>query len=324
MPVTIAIALVYTLGLYNYYTCTIKLAPENAESRSSNVITSLTGGMGQNFDVFASSKDAITPSIYSDVIKSTNFRYSLSKVKIRRSDDNREMSYFDYLLYEQKYPWWSRLKSSLMGMFSKKKASHHQPAVDLFKLTSIQSGVLGKIRSNTSCTVDKKTSVITISVLDQDPLVCAIIADSLRAKLQNCITDYRTSKARVDFEYYQKLSVQAKEKYDKARDAYARFYDANRDVIMEFSIQEQERLENEMQMNYESYSQIQSQLINAEAQIQQATPAFTTLRSATVPVVKEGPKRGQLCILIFVIGFIVSSLWILYQEKRLKLLLGIY
>ena len=234
------------------------------------------------------------------------------------------MSYFDYLLYEQKYPWWSRLKSSLMDMFSKKKVTNHQPAVDLFKLTSIQSGVLGKIRSNTSCTVDKKTSVITLSVLDQDPLVCAIIADSLRALLQKYITDYRTSKARVDFEYYQKLSVQAKEKYDKARDAYARFSDANRDVIMEFSIQEQERLENEMQMNYESYSQIQSQLINAEAQIQQAIPAFTTLRSATVPVVKEGPKRGQLCILIFVIGFIVSSLWILYQEKRLKLLLGIY
>lgn len=65
------------------------------------------------------------------------------------------------------------------------------------------------------CSVDKKDYVISISVDDQDPLICATIADTVRARLQQFITEYRTSKARTDLEYYQKMCKDAKEKYER-------------------------------------------------------------------------------------------------------------
>ena len=49
--------------------------------------------------------------------------------------------------------------------------------------------VIGLMDKNISCNVDKRTGIISISVNDQDPLVCATIADSVRCKLQNFIID---------------------------------------------------------------------------------------------------------------------------------------
>ena len=47
-------------------------------------------------------------------------------------------------------------------------------------------------------------------------------------------------------------------------------------------------LENEMQLQYKAYNTASAQLLAAEAKVQQETPAFTTLQSATVPVKKAG------------------------------------
>jgi len=57
--------------------------------------------------------------------------------------------------------------------------------------------------------------------------------------------------------------------------------------------------------------------------VQQETPAFTTLQSATVPVLKAGPKRAQMCLIFLFLAFLGTTGWILYKEDDLKPLLGL-
>ena len=52
------------------------------------------------------------------------------------------------------------------------------------------------IKGSISCNVDKKTDIITLKVVMQDPLVAAMFADSVKQALQNFITEYRTKKAK--------------------------------------------------------------------------------------------------------------------------------
>lgn len=47
-----------------------------------------------------------------------------------------------------------------------------------------------------TCAIDQKTEVITITVQDQDRLVCALMADSARQHLEDFIIQYRTKKAK--------------------------------------------------------------------------------------------------------------------------------
>jgi capsule polysaccharide export protein KpsE/RkpR len=172
------------------------------------------------------------------------------------------------------------------------------------------------------CDVDKKTMLITISVTDQNPVIAATMADTVKTRLQNFITDYRTSKARVDLEYNKKICEETKARYERARQLYAEFLDSNQDIILQTVRQKQTDLENDMQLHYNAFTQAAAQYLAAEAKVQEETPAFTTLQSATVPVKKTGPKRAQMCIIFVFLAFLGTSVYILYKEDDLKQFFG--
>ena len=195
--------------------------------------------------------------------------------------------------------------------------------VNPFKLTKEQTDIMKAIDQNVVCDVDKKTMVITINVTDQDALICATMADSVKHRLQNFITDYRTSKARVDLEYNKKLSVEAKSRYEQARNRYTAYSDSHRGVTSQSGQTKEADLQNEMNLQQQIYQQVVAQLQQAEMKVQQETPAFTTLQSATVPVLKAGPKRAQMCLIFLFLAFLGTTGWILYKENDLKPLLGL-
>ena len=116
-----------------------------------------------------------------------------------------------------------------------------------------QNDIAQLISRNVKSQVDKKTNVITITVEDQDPLVCATIADSAMIKLQQFIIKYRTSKAMIDLRHAQALCEQAKAKYVKAQETYASYADANEDVVLQSFKSMQDEMENEMQLQYNNY-----------------------------------------------------------------------
>ena len=148
------------------------------------------------------------------------------------------------------------------------------------------------------------------------------MADSVRTRLQKFITDYRTSKARVDLDYYKKVLVEAKAKYDKSRDRYAAYADSHRSVITQSAQTKRADLQNEMNIHQQILEQVVAQMQQAEMQVQAETPAFTILQSATVPVEKEGPKRAQMCLIFTFLAFLCTSVYILYKEDDLKQFLG--
>ena len=246
LPVAFILAAIYALSLPNYYNCKVKLAPElGSSARSAGGLAGLASSFGINLGSTQAGADAITPTLYPDLMNSVDFKTSLFPVKVTRKDDNKTFTYYDYLMKEQKAPWWAEAKAAFFSMFLDSDSVEEQ-AVDPFQLTKEQTAIAKAINQNVVCDVDKKTFVITINVTDQDPLICATLADSVKTRLQKFITDYRTSKARVDLKYNQKLYGEAKAKYEQARDAYARFSDSHRDVSSQSAQTKLADLQNEI------------------------------------------------------------------------------
>ena len=326
LPVAFVLAALYALGQPNFYQCTVKLSPEMSGSRSSSGLASLASNFGVNLGSNSSGADAIMPMLYPDLMNSVDFKTSLFPVKVtiegKDGEKDRTMPYYDYLRDEQKSPWWSSAKKAFFSMF-KGESSKVKEKVDPFRLTPSQAAIVGALNQKIVCDVDKKTMVITISVTDQNAVIAATMADSVKTRLQKFITDYRTSKARVDLEYNKKITAETKARYEKARQKYAEFMDSNQDIILQTVRQKQTDLENDMQLHYNAYEQAAAQLLAAEAKVQQETPAFTTLQSATVPVLKAGPKRAQMCLIFLFLAFLGTTCWILYKEDDLKPLLGL-
>ena len=320
---TFLIAALLTLSVPNYYQCTVKLAPElSGGNKGRSGLASLASSFGVNLGSDNNSVDAIFPTLYPDLMNSVTFRASLFPVKVQRQDDDTPMSYYDYLKDHQRTPWWSSAMKAIASLFPKEKEPE-KVGVNPFRLTKEQSAIIGLMGSKVVCDVDKKTMVITINVTDQDPLICATMADSVQRRLQAFITDYRTKKARVDLEYTRKLYNEAKARYTKARQLYASYSDANQDIILESVKSKLTDLENEMQLQFNTYSAISQQLQMAEAKVQQETPAFTTLQSATVPVKKAGPSRAKMVLIFLFLAFLGTTVYILHKENQLKPLLGL-
>ena len=326
LPVTFVVACVIVLSLPNYYSCEVQLAPEMSGSSSMSGIGALAAQFGLRTGSSGNNADALYPTLYPDLVNSTDFKISLFNVPVHKKDSTRITTYYDYLMNDQKVPWWSSAIGGTMKFltsFMSEPEDEEVKAIDPFQLTKEQTEVVKALTQKVVCDVDKKTFVITISVTDQDPLICATMADSVKARLQDFITDYRTKKARVDLEYNRKLYQEAKARYDKARRDYGAYADANQDVILQSVRMKIVDLENEMQLQYNAYSAVVQQLTLAEAKVQEETPSFTTLQSATVPVKKAGPARSKIVLVILFLAFLGTTAWILYKEDQLKPLLGL-
>ena len=328
LSVAFILAAIYALSKPNYYNCTVRLSPEMSGSKASSSLASLASTFGVSLGTGGAGTEALFPTLYPDLMNSVDFKTSLFNVPVTIEGDkeagepDRTMSYYDYLTKEQKLPWWSSAMKAVFSIF-KTDSVPAEEKLDPFRLTKKQADIVKVIDQKVVCDVDKKNMVITISVTDQNPVIAATMADTVKNRLQNFITEYRTSKARVDLEYNRKITAETKARYEKARQLYAEFMDANHDIILATVRQKQTDLENDMQLQYNAYQQVAAQLLAAEAKVQQETPAFTTIQSATVPVQKAGPKRALMCIIFLFLAFLGTTVYILHKEDDLNPLLGL-
>lgn len=313
---TFVIACIITLSIPNYYNASVTLASEGKGKSSGGGLSSLATSFGLSLGSMTSGEDAIGPSLYPDMMNSVVFKTSLFPIMVHELDADESYTYFEYLDKHQRIPWWKAASKAIFSIFKSKK-KEDVVEVNPFMLTKKQDSIIKAMNKKIRCSVDKKTNVISINVTDQDPLVAATMADSVKQHLQDVITAYRTSKARVDLEYNKKLYVETKAKYDEARQNYATYADANTDIILQRDRNKLIELENEMQLHYQAFSTVAAQLQAAEAKVQEETPAFTTIKNATVPILKTGPIRSYYVILSCFIVFILTFVFILYKEEYL-------
>ena len=250
-------------------------------------------------------------------MKSVDFKTSLFPIKVKRKDDKQAMTYYDYLKYEWREPWWK----DLFGLLSPELKK--DTLVDMFQLTAEQARIASLAIKNIECKIDKKTDLITIDVTAQDPMVVALLADSVKNRLQDFLTAYRTKKARRDLEYALTLYKQAKKDYERIRQVYYEYMDANQDVSLLSATQRQNDLENEMQLQYNNFTATSAQVLAAKALVQKETPSFTTIQSATVPLGPSGPKRPLILVVCLFLSALGTTIYALSKENQLKPLLGL-
>ncbi len=310
LPVTFVLSSIYICALPRYYSTETQMAPETENGFSGGSIGSLASSFG--IDLNTEGTDAITPMLYPDLLEDNGFITSLFNIKVTNEDGDLHTTYYDYLLKHQKKSPWGAPLSWVRNLFKKSEPVVDKP-LDPYHLSKTEDNIASIIRKNITCTVDKKTGVITIGVNDQDRVICKAIADSTRMHLQEYITEYRTNKARIDMEYYTVLTDQARKDYDEARQLYARYSDSHNGNTIASIRSKIEDLENDVQLKYNTYTTINTQLQAAIAKVQERTPAFTLLKGAAVPLKPSKPKRMIFVAVMLFLATAVTSCYILRE-----------
>ena len=243
-------------------------------------------------------------------MKDNGFATTLFKVNVETVDKKIHTDYYNYLKHHTKTTWWEKCQVWLTKQLAHKDTVNSVPEkFDPYQLSKTDDALVEGMRSNIKINTDKKTGIITISTIAQDPMVAKILADATRAQLQKYIIEYRTKKLRNDVEHYQSLVNQAKKDYEKVRKEYGKISDADMDVVLESVRLKQNDLENDMQLKYNTYTTLVAQLKAADAKLQEHTPVFTTIQGAEVPVKPSGPKRVLFVLGSFFVAFLVVTIY---------------
>ena len=186
LAITFVLMAFITLSIPNYYKCTVKLVPEASSTKGTGSLSSLASSFGFNIGGSNTGGDAIAPLLYPDLMNSVAFRASLFSIKVIQEDDSTytPISYYDYLQNIQRKPWWTTAVTAsidwIKSLFTDEEESDK---IDPFKLTKEQFSVVKAMEKKVVCDVEQKTMVITIDVIDPDPLIAATMADSVQAKI---------------------------------------------------------------------------------------------------------------------------------------------
>lgn len=318
------VGLIVAFSIPKEYATSIKLSPEISDSKGKmtgglNALASMAGVSINTGTVM----DAVYPNLYPDIVNSVPFIVNLFEVKVTNSD-GETMTLVDYLENDTRSPWWSAILSLpgktigwIVSLFKDEEGSSTKP--NPFHLTKDQWMTVETLRKCIGADVDTKTSVITITSTMQDPMVSALLADTVAANLQTYITQYRTEKAIKDMDYAQKLNEEAKDEYYAAQQQYANYVDRNHNIALSSRRTEEERLRNEASLAFNLYNATSTNLQQARAKVQENTPVYAIIQPATVPLKATSSRLMKLIAFTF-LGFVMTASWVVFADQAKEML----
>ncbi|MBR4128059.1 MAG: chain-length determining protein [Bacteroidaceae bacterium] len=320
LPIVFILSCIWIFPQPRYYRSSVALAPEYASENAAGGLSSLASSFGFNLGALGGSSDAIYPLLYPELFQSPEFIVSLYDIKVKSLDGAIDTDYYTYMKKHQlSNPLTAPFRAAkrwVVSLFKEKQKGGPLSAkeVNPFMMSERDFLLMEIVQKKILCTIDKKTEVITITVTDQDPMIAATMTDSVCARLQDFIVMYRTSKARMDAQYYQTLVDSARKEFDKVSLEYSKFCDSHNSAIRQSVISQRERLETDRALKLNAYTALSTQLETMKAKIQENTPAFTVLQSATVAPKPAGPKRMLFVIGMCLLASIVITFWLVRKE----------
>ena len=321
----LVIGIIVAISIPKQYTVEVTLSPEMGNNKGGGLSGLAASFLGSGVTM-GDGTDALNASLSADIVSSTPFLLELSNMKVPVSG-SEEISLSSYL-NEESSPWWGYVigfpgmviggVKSLFTENEDESISSDKASRGTIELSKKESQMIESLKGKIAASVDKKTSMTTVSVTLQSPKVAAVVADSVVNKLQEYIIDYRTSKSKEDCLYLEKLFKERQREYYEAQKKYADYMDSHDNIILQSVRTEQERLQNDMSLAYQIYSQVAGQLQVARAKVQEEKPVFAVVEPAVVPLYPSGTSR-KVYVLVFVfLSVCIVIFWNLFGKDLLN------
>ena len=317
------IGVIIAICIPKQYTAEVTLSPEMSSNKGTGLSGLAACFLGSDV-AMGDGTDALNASLSADIVSSTPFLLELSTMEIPASK-GVNMTLNTYL-DEEYVPWWSYvigfpsiIIDGAKSLFIEEDELVYSNRTNkgVIELSQKESKKIEVLKNTITAIVDKKTSMTTVAVTLQNPKVAAVLADSVVKKLQEYIIDYRTTKAKEDCIYLEKLFKERQQEYYAAQKEYANYIDSHDNIILQSVRAEQERLQNDMSLAYQVYSQVANQLQVARAKVQEEKPVFAVVEPAVVPLKPSGISKKVYVLVFIFLSVCIVMFWKLFGEEFL-------
>jgi uncharacterized protein involved in exopolysaccharide biosynthesis len=261
----------------------------------------------------------IPPTMYEKVLASEPFKKRLLSAKIIVDGDS-----LDYGTYLENQPssvigiikeYTIGLPGKIIGTISG-GTDEVGPGVNagLEALSDDEYELHKVLEEKVTLSADKKEGVVSISVVEGDPLIAAQIAQVTESALQDWIIEHKIKNAKAQYDFIEKQFEAKQKEFFSIQDQLASYMDRNQNVLSATYLTRLDRLQAEFDLVNTVYSELAKQKEQAAIQLSKDTPTFSVLDPVKVPKEKTGPKKSIYILGSFLLGLILTAGWFLSKK----------
>lgn len=270
----------------------------------------------------------IPPSMYATVLGSQPFKQRILDAKIGVKGDS--VSYRNYLENQPKSilglvaEYTIGLPGKVFSSFKSSEEGANEPGGNgLIVLSDKEFDLQKSLANKVSIANDKKEGVVSLTVVEEDPLVAAQIAQVTESVLQDWIIEHKIKNAKAQYDFIEKQFKAKQKEFFSIQEQLANYTDRNQNVLAASYLTRLDRLQAEFDLVNTVYSELAKQKEQAAIQLSKDTPTFSVLDPVKVPQEKTGPKRSIYVLGAFFTGLFLSSGWFLVRKYIQEFFKGI-
>lgn len=297
--IAIALALIVCAGIPKTYSSQVKISDEHFES---DLLLGLNNMAAWAKGALNEHEGLRMPEVYYKLISSPSFAEEMSRVNISRY----RTDYYHYLLNHYRPSLWEKMAN----WWEKDTLTEKER-------------ILALIHDNIRSKVSSKYGTTIMQVTDQDPVVAAMMVDSVREHLQQHLAAYARERAIRDLVTATQKEHRARQRFEAARDAYVKYRDSHNDLASAKASSVEDHLLKEYESAFNSYSKEQEQLLRAKAFVEKFSYKFAVLKNATVTPYPSGPHTFGYLLAFLFLATVFTTWWYLgrrtYKEYKQRL-----
>ncbi len=296
------------------YTATAQVIREITEQ---NPLGGLAGagllrGLGINL---GGSTTGVTADTYPAILKSLEVRSAVAHSTFYFADINSSMTLLEY---HTRPPGWVKsalalvkkytlsLPGTIINAFYDKPVitfDSSGPGIDrLVMMTEEEQDVLEALREWISVSVDRNTGIMSIGATTRDPHFSARLILTFIAHLTERIQTLYSEKALENLAFVREKFHETHVELEIAEQNLAQFLDRNQDPRTAKLLTEMDRFKRILSFKSQLYGDLQTQLTQAEIELQRSRPVITLLEAPVPPLKRSAPKRTLIVVISFMLG----------------------
>ena len=232
------------------------------------------------------------PEVYAQTVTTREFAEEMSKVKV----EGYHTDYYHYILEHHRAPWWKRF------FCSDDDADEHDRVVEIIQ---------GNIRSEAS----SRYNTTLLHVTDQDPVVAAMMVDTIRVRLEQKLKNHYYVRAFRDVIQTREKMALAETRYRRAQKEYIDFTDSHQDITSPAATSQEEHLMAEYESAFDAYNKECEQFRRAQALLDKQPSTFAVLKNATVPTRPSRPATVGY-VLSFLFIALTLTMWVVLGRRK--------
>lgn len=314
------VVVIFTPKTYSSRVLFITQDSSSAQSSGLGGIASLISGGG----IKPSGNGDIPTFLYPQIIDSWEFRKQLFDIPLKLKNEDSLITFKEYALEKEGLSFGQTVAKYTIGLpgliFSKSdngKVIANRRIDSLTYISSDDNKVLNSLRDKLSFSISKEDGTLEIkTIFEEEPVAAAQLAQQVQVRLQKEIIRYRIAKAREKYNFIEVQYEDTKQKYKDAQVRLASYTDRNRFNATESSLIRKRQLENEANLLYTLYSDLEQKRISQSLKIKEDTPNFTVINPAVVPVSPDNNNWFVTILMFGILGFAIAVIRYVYVISK--------